>query len=451
MRNILLVEPSYRSKFPPLGLMRISAYHKDRGDCVTFARGCVPEKREVRWDRVYISTLFTYELPRTVRTIWYYLPTVSDTSDILVGGIGASLLPDYIRARVNCQVIEGPLDRPNMLGLGEPPIAEYMPDYHLPSAVDYDYLPKDCYFVRASVGCIRKCHFCAVPRLEPEFRFLQSIGKQLDAVRASYGEMQHLVVLDNNILALSCIQQVISEIRDQGFSANARFRNRKRIVDFNQGIDARLVTPQIARLLASICLEPVRLAFDNDRVEADYRRAVHLLVDVGFRKFTTYVMYNYDDDPESFFRRLRVNVDLSEKLGVQITGFPMRHVPIDAVDRRYISPGWNWRYLRGIQCILRVRRGIVSHIPSFFEAAFGRSFEEFLEITSMPDDYIIYRSANADKAEEWRRLYRTLGQQEARTLCEILQDNRYARNRSQSLLSGPYAGILQHYYPELSR
>ena len=100
MSNVLLVEPDYRSKFPPLGLLRISSYHKERGDSVTFARGKVPALRQVFWKRVYVASLFTYELPRTVETIGYYYPAVENPSDdIIVGGIGATLLPDYIRER----------------------------------------------------------------------------------------------------------------------------------------------------------------------------------------------------------------------------------------------------------------------------------------------------------------------------------------------------------------
>ena len=78
--NILLVEPDYRSKFPPLGLMKLSTYHRDNGDVVTFVRGLNDEVAGRHWKRIYISSLFTWELPRTVKTIKYYSNFVNDPS-----------------------------------------------------------------------------------------------------------------------------------------------------------------------------------------------------------------------------------------------------------------------------------------------------------------------------------------------------------------------------------
>jgi len=445
--NVLLVEPDYRSKFPPLGLLRIGALHKERGDAVTFARGLVPDLRLVHWHRVYVSTLFTYELPRAVKTIEYYLPTVDDpSSQIFVGGIGATLLPSYIRERVPCRVIEGPLDKPNMLGLNEGPVEDYIPDYDLIDSAVWQYRPKDAYFLRVTKGCIRKCKFCAVPLLEPKFEYLQGVSEQVEAVKKKFGERRDLIILDNNILALDDFPSVVEDIRREGFHSGATFNRKKRTVDFNQGIDARLITPAVAKLLSSICLSPVRLAYDYDAIEDQYRRAVKTLAEHGFVEFTTYVMFNFNDTPESFYRRLRVNVELSSQLGVRVTGFPMRYVPIDDTDRRFVSAGWQWRYLRGIQCILSATHGVVSPNPAFFEAAFGRSPEEFLEIISMPDQYIIFRSDYKDKASEWQAEYRRLSPADRAEFMSILGAAHEAKPREKSGVTDKrFVALLRHY------
>lgn len=62
MRRILLVEPKYKNKYPPLGLMKISTYHKQKGDEVTFVKGCNKELKNKKWDRIYITTLFYFLL-----------------------------------------------------------------------------------------------------------------------------------------------------------------------------------------------------------------------------------------------------------------------------------------------------------------------------------------------------------------------------------------------------
>ncbi|TIS16154.1 MAG: radical SAM protein, partial [Mesorhizobium sp.] len=65
-KNILLIEPGYKNKYPPLGLMKIAQYHGPRGkkDRVRFIKG---EDRSVlsqAWDRIYVTTLFSFEYPK---------------------------------------------------------------------------------------------------------------------------------------------------------------------------------------------------------------------------------------------------------------------------------------------------------------------------------------------------------------------------------------------------
>jgi len=451
--RVLLVEPSYRSKFPPLGLMRLSTYHHSRGDRVTFVRGQHDWARSRHWDRIYVASLFTWELPRTADTIDFYLGSVKQPSDICVGGVGVTLLPDYIRQRSGCTVIEGPLDTPGRLGPGTPAIGNLVPDYGLLKRVDYEYYPRDAFFVRITKGCIRSCKFCAVPLLEKAFGTTSPLRTQLSQARQQHGEKQHLVVMDNNILGVAGIETIIGEIRSLGFEAGAKRKERQRTVDFNQGLDARLISvkPELAKLLATICVSPIRLAFDFLAIRPAYERAIRLLVDQGFNEFTNYMLFNFNDTPRELYERLWVNADLNKELGVRITGFPMRFIPMDDVRRRHVAPGWKWRYLRGIQCILLATRGLVSPNPEFVRGAFGETYEQFLEILSMPDRYIIYREHyRNDGAADWKREYGRLTAEQKAQLSEILRDlNANPRERPERLvkLGRPFRGIIEHYYP----
>ncbi len=450
MSKILLIEPDYRSKFPPLGLLRISTYHKSRGDSVTFSRGCIEELTEVRWHRIYVSTLFTWELPRTVRTIQYYSDSVRSPRNIVVGGIGATLMPEYLETRVRCTVLRGRMDRKGRLGPGIPSLDQYVPDYSIVDSPEWNYKPEDSYFSRTTKGCVRKCKFCAVRSLEPKFAAIGDWRKQLREVREAFGERQHIVFLDNNVVAAPKLQEIISAIRREGFENGAIRNNRRRTVDFNQGIDARLITRKVAKCLSGINLSPVRLAFDYEGVERHYRNAVQRLADVGFRHFTNYVMFNFNDTPRSLYRRLKINLQLSRKLDIAITGFPMRFIPIDDVSRQYVSKGWHWRYLRGIQCILLATRGMVSPNRSFFAGAFGNSYAEFLETLSMPDRYIIQRERyKQNEALNWRKKFRKLTKSSRDELLDILAQLNGLRDKKVALARHRrFRGLLEHYYPD---
>ena len=94
-KNILLVEPGYRNKYPPLGLMKIAQYHGPNGkkDNVRFVKGEDSSAYETAWDRVYITTLFSFEWERTARSIDYALDLVGGQAHrVFVGGIAASLM-----------------------------------------------------------------------------------------------------------------------------------------------------------------------------------------------------------------------------------------------------------------------------------------------------------------------------------------------------------------------
>jgi hypothetical protein len=449
MKNILLVEPDYRSKFPPLGLLRLSTYHKQNGDAVTFVRGNSEQFKKLNWHRIYVSTLFTWELPRTIKTIKYYQKSTSTPTNVFVGGIAATLMPDYIKSKTSATVIQGLIDSKGKIGPGTPAINDCIPDYGLLDTIDYPYKPEDAYFSRITKGCVRKCTFCAVPKLEPQYSTIRSWRRKLHEARTIYGEKRNLVLLDNNILANDGIGHIIEQLRDEGYENGATLNKRKKTVDFNQGIDARLITPEIAKSLSRICVSPLRLAFDYDAVEPHYRRAIQLLYNVGFKTFTNYLIFNFNDSPASLYRRMKVNLEISDKLGIRITGFPMRFVPIDDVNRRYVSEKWHWRYLRGIQCVLLATHGVVSPKTDFFEAAFGKDYNDFLDILSMPDRYIIHREQYKNNgASEWKSKFSKFSETDKKEFLDILAKLNGLRNKKSEIeKNGKFKSLLEHYYP----
>ena len=74
-KRVLLLEPGYRNKYPPLGLMMLAAYHQSQGDHVRFVKAGIDDlgtsklTRIDAWDRVYVTTLFSFEWRRTAAAI----------------------------------------------------------------------------------------------------------------------------------------------------------------------------------------------------------------------------------------------------------------------------------------------------------------------------------------------------------------------------------------------
>ena len=100
MKNILLVEPAYKTKYPPLGLMKISTYHKQAGDQVQFVRGIDDQHDLKNIDIVYITSLYTYEADKVIDTVNFYKGACSN-AEINVGGIYATLMPDHLEKKTD--------------------------------------------------------------------------------------------------------------------------------------------------------------------------------------------------------------------------------------------------------------------------------------------------------------------------------------------------------------
>ena len=452
-KNILLIEPGYKNKYPPLGLMKIAQYHGPRGkrDRVSFIKG---EDRSVlseAWDRIYVTTLFSFEYARTAQTIDFALQAANGHADkVFVGGIAASLMHErFLQERrwQGVRFIKGLLYAPPAIALqlddfseelyaddtSGRPIEDLVPDYDILSQIDYKYAVRDAYFAYTSRGCIRKCHFCGVPKLEGGQRDTESLTTLVRAIDELYGLQKDLILMDNNVVASPRFKDIIAEIRDLGFIPGAKLQREEmrvpvqRRVDFNQGVDARILCkdPMYLRELATICLKPLRIAFDHLGVKKPYEQAVRYAAEFGLTELSNYMLYNFHDGPADLFERMRLNVALNEELGVRIWSFPMRYQPTDRPDRGHIGEKWSRYQLRSMQIILQATHGIVSGEPAFFKRAFGDTFEEYERILLLPHDFIFNRDwyerfDKEQRLEEYQAEFARLNAAERAELVDLL-------------------------------
>ncbi len=418
-KKILLIEPGYKNKYPPLGLMKIAQYHGPQGkqDYVKFIKGEDSAALGQAWDRIYITTLFSFEWAMIARTIDFAIAVSNHQPEkIFVGGIAASLMHDAFLDEerwYGIRFIKGLLGTspaPSLQlddfsgdfyadDISGTPIEDLPPDYSILEQVEYRYPVSDAYFVYASRGCIRTCKFCGVPTLEGTQRDTYSVARMVNEIERIHGPKKDLIYMDNNVVASARFHDIVAEARDLGFVAGAKLQRPgervpvQRRVDFNQGVDARILCKDHRFLeeLATICISPLRIAFDHLGLRKSYELSVRYAHQAGLNRLSNYMLYNFHDTPTDLYARMDINVNLNEELGCRIFSFPMRYQPTDRKDRGFVGEHWNRYYLRSMQLILQATHGVVSGAPEFFRRAFGKSTQEFENLLSRPHRFIFHR------------------------------------------------------------
>ena len=223
--NVLLVDVD--SKIPNLALMKIAAYHRSQGDDVGF--------NVQNPDKVYCSVVFKKNRYKTNGLRFYY-----PDAELDIGGSGYDLnkkLPDYIESM--------------------------SPDYTI-------YPENDSFYGFTTRGCIRKCPFCIVSKKEGSFKRLYDTPEHALKSIMGGGQYNKITFLDNNILAdkewfLSLCNYL-----------HTHFPKLK--VDFNQGLDIRLLDDDIAKALS--LLRPIndwKFAFDMISYKNAVEKGINIL------------------------------------------------------------------------------------------------------------------------------------------------------------------------------
>lgn len=233
--RVALIDVDGHNGFPNLALMKLSAYHKQKGDLVEWYDGMFGG----HYDVCYMSKVFTF-------TDDFAYMVMADK--VVRGGTGydiTSVLPKDV---------------------------EYMqPDYSIYCNIDarhsYGFLTR---------GCPNKCKWCVVPRKEGRVRPYMDCDEV-----AMNGKRPYMVLMDNNILA-----------SDYGLSQIEKIVERKYHIDFNQAMDARLVTPEVAQLLAKVkWIKRMRFGCDTPAQVEHCRRAIDLCRQQGYNgEFFLYTM-----------------------------------------------------------------------------------------------------------------------------------------------------------------
>lgn len=230
------------SKYPNLALMKISAFHKAKGDLVEWYSPLSD------YNRVYMSKIFSF-----TPNYPYY---ITNANEVLQGGTGYDI----------STVLPIEIDR-------------LQPDYELygiENDLAYGFLTR---------GCPNKCKWCIVPIKEGKIR------PYMDIEEITADGRQRAILMDNNVLA-----------SDYGLEQIEKIIKLKIRVDFNQAIDARLITDDVAKMLAKVLwIRYIRFGCDTPGQIKEVERAAELLSKHGYKKeFFLYCLLQ--DFKESFDR-----------------------------------------------------------------------------------------------------------------------------------------------------
>lgn len=485
---------------------------------------------EPRWDRVCVTTLFTFYWDITIETIEFAKRICKDwRRNVHVGGVLASVVPERVQEKTGIKPHCGVLNITHYRGDNLLPAPftrtaiDALPlDYSLLDETDYEYPETDAFYGYATRGCVNHCPFCVVPILEPKYRDFIPLKERIEYTTKEFGEQRNLLLLDNNVFASAQFDKIIDDIKSCGFGRNDKYvrpnqlkiavrqlkkgwndraylrrivrllkeyinwieqhgteerynhlysllsnngllhdytatksgalivckeiekdyaawhRKRThpitRIVDFNQGLDARLATPERMRKLSEIAIRPMRIAFDNWAFRLQYVRAIKLGAENGIINSSNYLLYNFNDKPDDLYNRLLINIDLCDALGVNIYSFPMKYHPISDPNyfsnRDYIGDHWNRKFIRAIQSVLNSTHGKIGRGRTFFFKAFGRNLDEFHDLLDLPEAFIIRRwdAEISGLKEEWIRARNGMTAEERKTANEIVATNVFDAN-----------------------
>jgi len=341
--EFLLIEPIAKTPYPPLGLMKISSMLKSKyKDCCLFSQVGNKIPKEIKNPKeIYITSLFTWDLDKVVDSIRYY-SRLFPSAKIKVGGIAASLYPEFISSKTGIQPHQGLLEEAE----------DYSPDYHqnferkLNSSLTF-----------TSRGCIRNCPFCTVRTVEPEFFTKNNWEEDI------CDSFPTVTFWDNNWLASPNIEKDCAKLIKL---------NKK--VDFNQGLDARLYDENKARMLSKININPIRFAFDDISYEKYVLKAIRLAKKYSKNEIRVYVLYNFRDKPEDFF--YRINLLNKEK----VLSFPMEYRSATDIQKKFPGKHWNLPILRAIKLSLLFyyHKGMITESRQSFRNIYGRNQKTFI-------------------------------------------------------------------------
>lgn len=295
-------------------------------------------------DQIKITSLFTYWSKYVWNSVEFYKDKYPK-AEVIVGGIYASLMPKHCK-KSGCDAVFVGIDKR---------AERFKPAYDL---VDVDYQ-----IIHTSRGCVRRCKFCGTWKIEPKFIYKKSIKDEICSNR--------IIFYDNNLLANPHIKDILKELK------NTRYNGRVVYSESQCGIDGRILTPELAKLLKQARFLYPRIAWDHEYDQRQLiKNQIDILISAGYPAKDIYVfmIYNYQSGYYEMLKKLRQ----CKKWGIQIAD--CRYRPLNQTYDNYrprkkqtnkdyyIHPKWTDRQIKLFRKKVRQQNIMIRHGFDFYSA-----------------------------------------------------------------------------------
>ena len=270
--------------FPNLALMKLSAWHKSQGDTVEWCN----ENSSGMFDKVYLSKVFSFSPDITFDI---------NAREIARGGSGYCI-------HVDSDGIEHfDSDADKLLPYD---IEHMMPDYSIYFDDENDFKVvngrarltkvgkkhRDTAYGYMSRGCPRGCDFCIVKDKPSDGRYSHKVAD----LSEFWSGQNYIQLYDPNTLACKDWKDILTQLAES-----------KAHVEFNQGVDIRMMTEEKAEYLRRIKIERVHFAYDRYEDKKIVEPRLKQFKEVsGFRrrKVMVYVLINFNSTIQQDLERI---------------------------------------------------------------------------------------------------------------------------------------------------
>jgi len=354
----LLLEPRVKAIAPNIALMKWSRWCEQNGHEYQYVRGCV-EKERIGFipDEIKMSCIFSFHSKRYRDTIDHYL-NLFPAVKFEIGGVFPTLYKKWFESWIytgrygfNVPFFAGEKDSVIRLHCGmHPEIEKLTPKYNIDiTSEDVEPYPRDKIVMYASRGCVNKCGYCAVPRLEGSMKSFKSIKGMIDSAKAEMPNAKSIVLYDNNFTEHEYFDDIIDELVESDLPVDIHGLHVESFDDHKAKQFARL--KWAAQGIAGTPY--LRFSFDWMKYAPNVERAYDIYMKHNIRAgFFCYMLFNWTDTPQDFWQRIAKCQEIvsSHENGRPIFLFPQRFEPFkpESKDKtqqglkrnQYISPKW---------------------------------------------------------------------------------------------------------------